>query len=212
MAISHNGFITGTGEEFLELEKAVAATDSSKPHPWPIEAFLGTHPRALKFVQDPKPVPASFATESFYNNNALIFVNNKQERQAGRYFIVPMDGPRYLDDAKAKEASPNFLTDELKARLANGPARFRLQLQLAGPGDPTNDSSIVWPNTRKVVELGIMTITSVAPDSAAAERALAFDPTRLIDGIELSDDPLPLLRSQVYVYSVIGRRQKESVK
>jgi catalase len=63
-----------------------------------------------------------------------------------------------------------------------------------------------------MVELGTITITSVVPDSATAEQALAFDPTRLIDGIELSDDPLPMLRSRVYVYSVIGRRQKESAK
>jgi len=34
-------------------------------------------------------------------------------------------------------------------------------------------------------------------DSAAAEKALVFDPTRLTDGIELSDDPLPALRSCV---------------
>jgi catalase len=211
MAISRKGFITGTGEEFLELEKAIAATEASKPHPWPIEVFLGAHPRALKFVQNPKPVPTSFATESFYSNDALIFVNSKQERLAGRYFIVPSDGPKYLDEANAKAASPNFLTDELKSRLAKGSAKFRLEVQLAGPGDQTKDSSIVWPNTCRMVELGTITITSVSA-SATDERALAFDPTRLIDGIELSDDPLPMLRSRVYVYSVIGRRQKESAK
>ena len=55
VAISHNGFIVGTGEEFLALEQSIAATDPSKPHPWPVEQFLGAHPRALKFVQDPKP-------------------------------------------------------------------------------------------------------------------------------------------------------------
>src|SRR6476661_2321171 len=52
VAISHNGFIVGTPEEFLSLERSLAATDPSKPHPWPIEEFLGTHPLALKFVQD----------------------------------------------------------------------------------------------------------------------------------------------------------------
>src|SRR5438309_2397681 len=65
VANSHNGFIVGTAEDFLGLVKAQAATDPSKPHPWPIEVFLGGHPNALKFVQDPKPTPASFATESF---------------------------------------------------------------------------------------------------------------------------------------------------
>jgi catalase len=62
VAISHNGFIVGSGEEFLALEKVIVATDPSKPHPWAIEQFLGTHPRALKFVQDPNPTPESFAT------------------------------------------------------------------------------------------------------------------------------------------------------
>jgi catalase len=103
---------------------------------------------------------------------------------------------------------PNFLSDELKARLAKAPAKFQLLLQLAQPGDQTNDGSVVWPDDHKKIELGIITITSVVPDSAAAERELAFDPTRLIDGIELSDDPLPVLRSHVYAYSVAGRHIK----
>jgi catalase len=205
MAISHNGFLVGTGEEFLALQKAIVATDASKPHPWPVEAFMVSHPKALKFVQDLNRVPVSFAAESFFSNNALIFVNSKQERRAGRYQIVPVGGPQYLDDTEKKASSPNFLNEELKSRLAKGPAKFRLLLQVAEPGDQTNDGSVVWPDDRKKVELGVITISSVVPDSATAERALAFDPTRLVDGIELSDDPLPALRSRVYVYSVAGR-------
>src|SRR3954470_15817194 len=60
--ISHNGFAVGTGEEFLALLKAAAATDASRPHPWPIEAFLAEHPRTLKFVQETAVVPASFGS------------------------------------------------------------------------------------------------------------------------------------------------------
>jgi catalase len=208
MAISHNGFVVGTGEEFLGLLQAKAATDATKPHPWPIEEFLKQHPRALKFVQDPKPVPASFATEAYFANNAFLFVNREGQKRAGRYQIIPVEGVEYLDEAAAKSKSPNFLREELQMRLSKAPAKFRLLLQLAKPGDPTNDGSVVWPDEREKVELGVLTITSIAPDSAASERDLAFDPTRLVDGIELSDDPLPLLRSQVYVYSVAGRRAK----
>src|ERR1700751_6250441 len=51
--VSHStdGFPVRTGPEFLELLRALASTDPSKPSPSPIEAFLGTHPEALKFVQ-----------------------------------------------------------------------------------------------------------------------------------------------------------------
>ncbi len=208
MAISHNGFLVGTGEEFLEFQQAIAATDSAKPHPSPIEAFLESHPKAFKFVQEVSRVPTSFAAESYYSNNALLFVNYRQDKQAGRYQIVPVSGSHYLDEADAKGKSSNFLSDELRDRLANTPVKFRLLLQLAGPGDQTNDGSVVWPEDRKKVELGVITITSVVPDSTVAERRLAFDPTHLVDGIELSDDPLPALRSRVYVYSVLGRRKK----
>jgi catalase len=208
MSISHNGFIVGTPAEFLALHQALSATDATKAHPSPIEEFLGARPRALKFVQDPKPVPVSFVTESFYANNAFVFINANGERQAGRYQIVPASGNQYLGDDAAKTKPPDFLREELGARLKSTPARFRLLLQLASPGDRTDDSSIVWPDDRKKVELGVITITSVVPDSTAAERELAFDPTHLIDGIELSDDPLPPLRSMVYVYSVAGRRRK----
>ncbi len=205
MAISHNGFVVGNGKDFLELQRAIFATDHSKPHPWPIELFLISHPRALKFVQDLAPVPASFVAESYYSNNALIFVNKNGERQAGRYQIVPVSGSRNLNDASAKAASPDFLIDELRHCLTSGPARFHLLLQLADPGDQTDDGSLVWPDDHRKVELGVITVSSIVPDSATAERALAFDPTRLIDGIELSDDPLPALRSHVYAYSVAGR-------
>lgn len=208
MAIDHNGFIVANGEEFLALQKAIAATDSSHPHPWPVEDFLASYPTALKFVQDLKPLPASFVTDSYYSNNALIFVNSEGRKQAGRYQIVPEGGPKYLDDIAAKSKSPDFLIEDLRSRLAQGPAKFHLLLQLASPGDKTDDGSIVWPENRRKVELGVITINSVLADGMAAERRLAFDPTHLIDGIELSDDPLPALRSRVYVYSVAGRHAR----
>ena len=63
VALSHNGFVVGTGEDFLALQKAAVATDPSKPHPWPIEAFLGAHPLALKFVQESQVIPASYGTQ-----------------------------------------------------------------------------------------------------------------------------------------------------
>ena len=207
VSFSHNGFFVGTGEDVLAFQKARVATDRAKPHPWPIEVFLSTHPRALKFVQDPKPTPVSFATEAFYGNNAFRFVDKKGSRQAGRYQILPVAGQHYLTDAEAKAKAPNFLFEELRTHLGQEPVKFHLVVQLPNVGDPTNDSSIIWPDDRKTVELGTITITSVVPDSDAAQKALAFDPTELTEGIELSDDPLPALRSQVYMLSVMHRME-----
>jgi catalase len=208
VAISHNGFIVDTGEEFLALQKAVVATDPSKPHPWPIEVFLSTRPRALKFVQEIRVIPASFATESFFANHAFIFVNQDGVKQAGRYQILPGAGQHNLSEAEAKSRSADFLVQELKTRLASGPIEFRLVVQLPNAGDPTNDSSLVWPDDRQTIDAGTINITSVVADSAGAEKQLVYDPTHLTEGIELSDDPLPALRASVYSLSAARRMQK----
>jgi catalase len=206
VAFAHNGFVVGTGEDFLALQKSIVATDFSKPHPWPVEGFLSTHPRALKFVQDPKPAPNSFATEAFFGNNAFLFVNAKGAKQVGRYQILPVAGAHHLTDVESKAKVSSFLFEELKTRLPKEPIKFRLVLQLPNSGDPTNDASIVWAEDRKIVELGVITVASVVADSDAAQKALAFDPTFLPDGIELSDDRLPVLRSNVYMLSRIHRQ------
>ncbi|MGH9844208.1 MAG: catalase family peroxidase [Blastocatellia bacterium] len=209
IAISHNGFVVSTGEELLALEKAVVATDPSKPHPWPIEAFLGAHPLALKFVRENQVIPASFATEAFFSNNAFVFVNKNGVKQAARYKILPVAGQNYLTEAEAKAKPANFLIDDLKKRLTTAPIKFRLVAQLPNPGDSTKDSSIVWPDDRKTIDLGTISITSVNANSDATEKSLAFDPTNLTDGIELSDDPLPALRSRVYALAAKYRRQAD---
>lgn len=207
VALSHNGFVVGTGEEFLALQKAIVATDPSKAHPWPVEEFLGSHPRALKFVQESGAAPESFATEPFFSNDSFVFVNQTGAKQTGRYKFVPAAGEKNLtaDEAKAKTAE--FLTEDLKTRLAKGPVNFHLVVQLPNPGDSTSDPSFVWPDDRKTIDTGTISITSVVADTEAASKSLAFSPDRLADGIELSDDPLPALRTAVYKLSA-ARRQK----
>ena len=98
-----------------------------------------------------------------------------------------------------------------KARLATAPVQFRLVVQIPRPGDPTSDPSLVWPDDRKTIEVGIISVISVASDSSGVEKALAFDPTNLTEGIELSDDPMPALRSRVYALSVKHRHQTKAL-
>ena len=138
----------------------------------------------------------------------IFFVHKDEVKQAGRYKILPVAGQKHLSDAEAKTKSADFLIQELKTHLKAEPIKFRLVVQLPNAGDPTKDPSLVWPEDRKTIDLGTISISSVVAHSDTAQKVLAYDPTFLTDGIEPSDDPLPALRSSVYALSARHRQQK----
>lgn len=206
VANGQNGFPAGTPDDFVGFLRSFLATGPDSPKPTPLEEFLSTHPNTLRFLSTPNPQPASFATYTYFGNNSFIFVNAQGGRVATRYQIRPLAGEQHLELAVAAAKAPNFLVEELRDRISRAPVEFRLQVQIAAPHDPTSDATLVWPDDRKKVELGTIRLTALHASSERAERALIYDPTHLTDGIELSDDPLPAFRSQVYSIS-FARRQ-----
>ncbi len=210
VAHSADGFPARTGEEFIGFIKALAASELAAPsdpaHPKPIEMFLGSHPAALRFVQLPLLAPTSFARENFFGLTALEFVNKDGVRQFGRYRIVPEGGVEHLDAETTKGKGVDFLFDELKTRLAGGPIGFRVMVQLANAGDVVDDTTVQWPEDRKVVELGRISLTAAVADDAKEQKQIIFDPIPRVDGIETSDDPLLEFRAAVYLIS--GRRRR----
>jgi catalase len=203
---STDGFPARTGEEFLEFLRAVASSGPSTSHPTPIEVFLGIHPKALEFVQAPKPVPSSFARETYFGITAMRFTNRDGVSRYGRYRVVPETGNDHLNEATAATRGANFLFDELADRIANGPVKFRIVVQLANDEDVVNDATIHWPQERPLQELGTVVLTEPVRDDAHEQKQIIFDPIPRIDGIDPSEDPLLELRAAIYLLS--GRRRR----
>ena len=206
VAHSHNGFPTRTAEDFLEFLHAVAASDPSKPHPNAIEQYLGAHPKALQFVQAPKPFPTSFARESFFAVSAFKFIAADGTSRYGRYRILPELGNDYLDASAAAAKGPNFLFDEIRQGVAKGPIKFRIVVQLAQDGDTVDDATVRWPESRPQVKFGEVALHALVADSDAQQRRIIFDPIPRVDGIEASADPLFQPRADLYLLS--GRRRR----
>jgi catalase len=206
--ISHStdGFPTRTGQEFLEFLRALAASDPSKLSGSPLEAFLGAHPKALAYVQTPKPAPSSFARESYFGVTAMRFSDKDGISRYGRYRIVPEAGNDYLDSAAVKAKSANFLFDELAERIAKGPIKFSIRVQLANDGDTVDDATAQWPEDRTVLNLGTLALTERVADSDHEQKHIIFDPIPRVDGIDPSNDPLLELRAAIYLLS--GRRRR----
>jgi catalase len=210
--VSHStdGFPVRTGQEFLEFLRAIASSDPSKPSPSPIEAFLGAHPKALEFVQIPKPAPSSFARESYFGVTAMHFTNKDGVSRYGRYRIVPEAGNDHLNDAAVAAKSANYLFDELAERIAKGPVKFRILVQLANDEDTVDDATIHWPENRTLLELGAVVLTDLVADNAHEQKQIIFDPIPRVDGIDPSADPLLELRAAIYLLS--GRRRRTAAE
>jgi catalase len=207
---STDGFPVRTGEEFLSFARAIAASGPNAPHPTAIESFLGSNPAAMRFVMAPKPIPTSFARESFFPISAFRFTNQAGASRYGKYKILPDAGNEYLGAADAAKKSPNFLMEEMTERLAAGPVRIRIAVQLGSEGDNVSDSTAVWPVDRPTAEFGTITLTKRVNELDPEMRKIIFDPRPRVDGIEASDDPLFEVRAAIYLLS--GRRRRAAAQ
>jgi catalase len=205
VAHSYNGFPVATADELREFVLAIAASGPGIAKPTPLDEFLGAHPIAKKFLESQIPPPVSYGSVSYYGVNTFRFTNAQGTVTFGRYQIRAADGDKSLSTAEVAKADPSYLTKEIRERVACGPVRFTLVLEIAEQGDKLDDPSIAWPPTRRKVELGTIEITQAVIDSAAAERQLLFNPGALLPGIE-AEDPMIQARSAVYLASYERRK------
>ena len=134
------------------------------------------------------------------------FTNKDGAAHYGRYRIIPDAGNDHLTPDAAAAKGQNYLFEEITDRILRAPVKFRIAAQLADPGDTVDDATVHWPEGRRVVDLGDIELTALAPDNASEQHRIIFDPIPRLDGIEPSDDPLLELRAAVYLIS--GRRRR----
>ena len=109
--------------------------------------------------------------------------------------IVPISS-----DDLAKRG-PDFLEQEIVDRVGRGPLHWTMVVTVANPGDPTSDPTKAWPEDRRTVEVGTLTVQRIEAEADGPCRDINFDPTVLPSGIRTSDDPFPAARSSVYAKS-----------
>jgi catalase len=196
-------FPVATAEEFRDLLVAISESPAGTPSPTKLDQFASSHPKFPASFGS-APTPDSFADQEYHGIDAFVFVDKAGHRQAFRYILTPeMSVGLTPEEAVRKPA--DFLVDELPQRISRRPVVFHLKAQLAADGDQTSDPSQPWPEDRKVVDLGVLTLDSPVADSLEVQKKLLFLPTHLTDGIELSDDRLPVIRSEVYALAFARR-------
>src|SRR5262249_20295032 len=212
LANSIEGFVARTPEELLEFLRAQLLDPSTgRPVADAVPKFLATHPAAAAFIGRlmQNPIPASYAQSRYHAEHAFRFTVADGTSRFGRYHFLPEAGEAHLSPDDAGKRSRLSSSSRRKSGLRRGPVAFRLVLQVAVSGDPTDDPTALWPADRPQVELGRLEVISLSPTGGEDERRLVFDPTNRTDGIDLSEDPVLLARSTAYSLSYERRSRGE---
>jgi catalase len=201
-------FFVRNPDDFLAFTRARKPDpETGQPDLDKVGAFLAEHQEAVPAIQFQLGMapPASRAQLRYYGLHAFRFLADGGGARYGRYRFEPEAGEAWLDAEEAKAKSPDYLEDDLRERMAAGPVSFALTVQLAEDGDPTDDPTVQWPEEREVVELGRLEVTGLDTEREHGDDVLVFDPTRVTDGIECSEDPILNFRPKAYSESVARR-------
>jgi len=209
IAITLPAFFARTPEEFLAFAEAKAPdpatgqTDLAK-----VKAYAASHPnaaRVLLLLQN-QPALVSFAQMSYRPLHAYRFVNADRVARWARYHWEPEAGVAGQPLEELAKQPRDYLYDELEERLRKGPVAFRLELQLAGDGDPVDDPSAMWPEDRERVVVGRLELFRRTNEEEIGDPVMLHDPTAVTDGIEVSpDDQIIAVRRGAYLVSVAER-------
>src|SRR5271168_1383044 len=191
-------FPVSTPQGFYELLIA-----SSSKDPDAMKTFAGAHPEIAAFGAwaDSAPWTGSYAEERFNSLDSFVFADGSGAEHTVRWSLLPAAQPVPVSPEELAKRGPDFLEQEIAERVRGGPQRWTMVVSIANPGDPTSDPSKAWPQDRRAIDVGTLTVQQIEAERDGPCRDINFDPTVLPSGMRTSDDPFPAARSAAYAKS-----------
>jgi catalase len=205
VALSLPCFFARTPEDFLEFTRARKPDpETGQPDFEKLGAWLQAHPEAGQAIQaalsaDP---PESYATVAYNSIHSFRWTAPDGTERWVRYRFEPEEGERTLSEEEARARGRDYLREDVLGRESTA---FRLVVVVAGEGDAIDDPTVPWPEERERVDVGRLELTGPETEREQGGDILVFDPTRVVDGIELSDDQILRFRPRAYSASVTRR-------
>jgi catalase len=181
---------------------------TGKPDPEKLKAYAATHPDAMALTElaSHHTPTANYYQTTFFSIHTFKFIDTKGTLHLVKWRFVPRDGTKELTAAESKTAPHDFLEKNLIERTRKGPAVWDMIVFVGEPGDPQDNPTLAWPETRKHFTAGTLTITQATPQQkGTACEPINFDPLVMADGIAPTNDPVLLFRSPAYAVS-FGKR------
>lgn len=208
VAITLPRFFVRTPDDFLEFTRARKPDpETGQPNMEKLGAFLEAHPEALPAIQHAlaQPAPASYAQLEYHGIHAFRWIAPDGTERWTRFSFRPAAGVAGIDDEEAAAKPRDYLQEEMRERLQEGPVEFALEVAIAEVGDDPDDPTEPWPDERERVTVGTLRIEGLDDTRERDGDVLVFDPTRVTDGIELSGDQILRIRPDAYAVSVERR-------
>src|SRR5215208_2353501 len=205
VALSLPCFFVRTPEDFLDFTRLRKPDpETGQPDFEKLGEWMGRHPEAGPAIQaalsaDP---PESYATVAYNSIHSFRWTAPDGTERWVRYRFEPEAGERSLSAEDAKARGRDYLQEEIVARDS---AAFRLVVVIAGDGDDVNDPTVAWPEDRERIDVGRLELSGPDTEREQGDDILVFDPTRVTDGIDLSDDQILRFRARAYAASVTRR-------
>jgi catalase len=200
-------FAAPTAQAFYEFLTAARNND-----PNALKKYSAVHPEILAFVSWVKNHlrTESWTEDRFNSLDSFIFIDATETKHAVRWSFVPETPPVTLTPSELAKREPNFLMEDIAARVAAHPQHWELMITVASPGDPTADPTKSWPEDRQTINVGTLTVQDVQQEADGPCRDINYDPVVLPSGITTSDDPIPAARSAAYAFSYDSRTSEAS--
>ena len=188
----------------VELRSAAPSSDPADPDSGGgagVLAYADRHryARPAVLAMGSMVTPTSYARVEYHAVHAFKATNADGVVRYVRFTWEPVAGVRPIKGGAP--LAPDYLHAELAQRLRREPARFVLRMQVGGPGDRIDDPTTPWSNSRPRVVMGELVLTSLADDQLADCERLSFNPSRVVSGLECSDDPVLAARRGAYEWS-----------
>ena len=183
--------------------------ETGKPDPEKVAAYKASHSdsKALgEYLAKNNPI-ASYANSEYFGIHTFKLINLNNKSTLVKWRLVPQDGVKRLTDDELKNAPARFLNQDIATKLQEHPVRWDLIITLGQEGDEQVNPTVLWPENRKEIKAGVLTITSASVRHGAACEKTNFDPLVLSDGMAPSNDPVLQFRSGAYANSFAKRIQ-----
>jgi len=181
---------------------------TGQPDPEKLKAYAAAHPdaMALTTLASHHTPTANYHQTTFFSIHTFKFLDAKGTEHLVKWRFVPRDGTKEMTAAEMKAAPHDFLEKNLIERTRKAPAVWDMIVYVGEPGDPQDNPTLAWPETRKHFTAGTLTITQATPQQKGmACEPINFDPLIMADGIAATNDPILLFRSPAYAVS-FGKR------